>query len=157
MSKVIYGVGNPYRSDDAVGIKVVEMLKTRIDRPHITLKSGSIDGLIMLDEIIGYDQAIFVDSIKTDSGKPGDIYKINVDPVKIPTSLSVSHGIDFVHALNMGKRLGYTMPKSIAIYAIEIHDNTSFSEECTEVVQKSMPEVVEKIIEEVEKQTSDAK
>jgi hydrogenase maturation protease len=158
MKKIlIYGIGNPFRCDDAVGIKVVEVLKEKIKESHITVKSGSIDGLVMLDEIIDYDEVIFVDSIKTEDGKPGDMYKINIDPCKVPTSLSASHGIDFVTALNMGKRMGYTMPEHITIHAIEIQDNTSFDEECTEAVQKSIPEVVKKITEELEKQTMQAK
>ena len=53
MQKVlIYGVGNPFRCDDAVGIKITEKLKKRIKKSNITIKSGSIDGLSMLDEII---------------------------------------------------------------------------------------------------------
>ena len=153
MQKIlIYGVGNPYRRDDAVGIKVVEILQKKITKSNITIKSGSIDGLAMLDEILGYDRAIFVDSIKTKDGIPGDIYRIQVNPLKIPTSLTVSHGIDFVTALRMGKRFGYTMPKHITIFAVEIEDNTSFNEECTEKVTSSIPEIADKIIKEIEKQ-----
>lgn len=146
---LIYGVGNPYRTDDAVGIKVAEALKAKIEKPNITIKSGSIDGLAILDEILGYDRAIFMDSIKTEDGKPGDIYRIKVDPLKIPASLSVSHNIDFLTALRMGKKLGYTMPKSIDIYAIEIEDNTSFNEECTENIKASIPKLVEKVMEDI--------
>ncbi|UCG92966.1 MAG: hydrogenase maturation protease [candidate division WOR-3 bacterium] len=148
---LIYGVGNPYRCDDAVGLRVVHYLKDTIKNSHITIKSGSIDGLTMLDEILGYDRVIFIDSIKTENGSPGDIYKIKLDPLENTSSLSVSHGIDFVTALRLGKQFGYTMPKSIEIYAIEIEDNTSFGEECTEKVKASIPEVVDKIMEDISK------
>ena len=153
MQKIlIYGVGNPFRCDDAVGIKVAESLKKKLDKPNIVIKSGSIDGLAMLNEILGYDRVIFIDSLKTDKGTPGDIYRINLDPLNTTPSLSVSHGIDFTTALRMGKKLGYSMPKSINIYAVEIQDNTSFSEECTEKVTASIPTLVEKIIKEIEGQ-----
>ena len=150
MQKVlIYGVGNPYRCDDAVGLKVAQNLKDKIDNTNITIKSGSIDGLTILDEILGYGKVIFIDSIKTEDGNPGDIYRIKLDPLKNAPSLSVSHGIDFVTALRLGKKFGYKMPESINIYAIEIEDNTSFGEECTEKVNKSIPKVVDKIMEDI--------
>ena len=147
---LIYGVGNQFRCDDTVGIKVAKVLKKKIDKPHITIKSGSIDGLAMLDEIVGYDKVIFVDSIKTENGMPGDISRITLDTLDAIPSLSASHGIDFVTAIKLGKKFGYKMPKQIDILAIEIEDNTSFSEECTEKVKKSIPEVVRKIIKELE-------
>ncbi len=150
MTKIlIYGVGNPYKCDDAVGIKVAETLKTKIAKSNITIKSGSIDGLAMLNEIVEYDIAIFIDSIKTKNGTPGDVYKINFDPLKNRQTLGVSHGIDFATALKTGQKLGYTMPKRIAIFAIEIEDNTSFNEECTDAVKQSIPEVVSRILDEI--------
>ena len=146
---LIYGVGNPYKCDDTVGIKVAEILKTKINKSNITVKSGSIDGLTMLDEIFGYDNIIFIDSIQTKDGKPGDIYKIELEPLEKPPSLSASHGVDFVTALRTGKKLGYKVPESIYIYAIEIKDNTSFKEDCTEKVKKSIPQVVERIMDDL--------
>jgi hydrogenase maturation protease len=158
MKKVlIYGVGNPFRCDDAVGIKITEELKKRIKKSNITIKSGSIDGLSMLDEILGYDKVLFVDSIKTTDGKPGAIYKIKLDPLKKTPSLSASHGIDFVTAVRLGRKFGYKMPGSIDVYTIEIEDNKSFSEECTAKVKASIPEVVERIMEEIGKQKTNVK
>ena len=147
MQKIlIYGVGNPFRCDDAVGIKVAEVLREKLNQPNIKIKSGSIDGLAMLDEILGYDRVIFIDSIKTKNGKPGDIYKIKVDPLQTTPSMSASHGIDFVTAIRMGRKFGYKMPEKVDIYAVEIQDNKSFSEECTEKVKRSIPEVTVRII-----------
>jgi hydrogenase maturation protease len=150
MQKIlIYGVGNPFRCDDAVGIKITEELKKRIKKPNITIKSGSIDGLSMLDEILGYNKVLFVDSIKTTEGKPGDIYKIKVNPLKKTPSLSASHTIDFITAVRLGREFGYKMPTCIDIYAVEIEDSSCFSEECTEKVKASIPEVVERIMKEI--------
>ena len=155
MQKVlIYGVGNPFRCDDAVGIKITEELKKRIQKPNITIKSGSIDGLAMLDEIIGFDKVILVDSINTKSGMPGDVYRIELDSITSNSSLAASHTIDFITALKMGKKFGYKMPEKIYVYAVEIKDNDTFSEECTEQVSASIPEVVKRIKEEIDSDKS---
>lgn len=148
---LIYGIGNPLRTDDTVGIKISEELKKQIKDTNTTIKSGSIDGLALLDEIVGFDRLILIDSIKTKNGKPGDIYWIKLDPIKELPNLSVSHGINFITALKIGKKLGYTMPKKITIYAIEVEDNISFNEDCTEKVKRSMPKVVARIIKEITK------
>lgn len=150
MKKIlIYGMGNPYRCDDTIGLKIAEILKKDIKNKMVTIKSGSIDGLAMLDEIIGFDKVILVDSINTKSGMPGDVYKIELDSITSNSSLAASHTIDFISALRMGKKFGYKMPEKIYVYAVEIKDNDTFSEECTEQVSASIPEVVKRIIDEV--------
>ncbi len=147
---LIYGVGNPIRCDDAVGIKIAEEVKKRIKKPNVTVMSGSIDGLAMLDEILGFENVLFIDSVKTRHGIPGEIYRIPLHPLKSTPPLSVSHGIDFITALKLGKKFGYKMPKQIDILAIEIEDNTSFSEECTQAVKEIIPIVVDGIVREIE-------
>ncbi len=150
MQKIlIFGIGNPYRCDDSIGLKVVDILKQKLNNSHITIKSGSIDGLGILDEIMGYDKVLFIDSIETKQGNPGDVYKIELDPLNINQSVCASHGIDFATAVRMGKKFGYQMPQIVHIYAVEIEDNVSFSEECTEKVRESIPEVVKRIVEEI--------
>ena len=42
------------------------------------------------------------------------------------------------------------MPEKIYVYAVEIKDNDTFSEECTEQVLASIPEVVKKIKKEID-------
>ena len=148
---LIYGIGNPLRTDDAVGVKVAEELKKQIKNHDTIIKSGSIDGLALLDEIIGFDRLILIDSIKTKNGKPGDIYRIKLDPIKELPNLSVSHGINFITALKIGKKLDHPMPKKITIYAVEIEDNTSYREDCTEKVEASIPKVVKKITNDLRK------
>lgn len=147
-------MGNPYRCDDTVGLRIAEILKKEIKNINVMIKSGSIDGLDMLDEIIGFDKVILVDSINTKSGMPGDIYRIELDSITSNSSLTASHTIDFITALRMGKKLGYNMPERIYLYAVEIEDNTTFSEDCTEKVQARIPEVVKRIKKEIDNDQS---
>ncbi|UCF70462.1 MAG: hydrogenase maturation protease [candidate division WOR-3 bacterium] len=145
---LIYGIGNPYRCDDGVGIRAAEEISRQIADPGITVKWGSIDGVAILDEITGYDHVIFIDSVKTENGKPGDIYRIkpSTDQTTEPFS---SHGINFITALQFGKKFGLKMPSSIQIFAVEIEDNSTFSEECTPEVKKSIPEVARAVLKEI--------
>jgi hydrogenase maturation protease len=145
---LIYGIGNPYRSDDGVGIRIAEEIAKRIKDPHIEIKWGSIDGVAILDEIVGYDRVIFIDSVKTENGKPGDIYRIKPSSEENAGSFS-SHGINFVTALQFGKKFGLNMPHRIDIFAIEIEDNTTFSEQCTEKVRESIPKVIQAVLGEM--------
>jgi hydrogenase maturation protease len=147
---LVYGIGNPYRCDDAVGIRVAEQLAKKIKKSNIDVKWGSIDGVAILDEIVGYDRVIFVDSVKTEKGDPGNIYKIDPASFKSFHSFS-SHGINFITAIEFGKKFDLKMPEQTDIYAMEIEDNTSFSEECTPRVAEAIPKMVETIIEEIKR------
>jgi hydrogenase maturation protease len=151
MKKIlIYGMGNPFRCDDTIGLKIAEILKEKCRTKNVIIKSGSIDGLAMLDEIMGFNKVILIDSIKSESGKPGDIFKIKVDPLETKPSLVASHGIDFISALRIGLQFGYKMPEQIFVYAVEIKDNTTFSEDCTDKISASIPEVIQSIFREIE-------
>ena len=149
MNKIlIYGIGNPYRCDDAVGIKVAERLSSKISKRSVDIKWGSIDGVAILDEIVGYDRVIFIDSVKTGKADPGTICKI--DPLSFSNVHSFSsHGINFATALELGKRFDLKMPEKTDVYAIEIEDNDSFSEECTPKVTAAIPELVKTIAKEL--------
>ncbi|MGD8979644.1 MAG: hydrogenase maturation protease [candidate division WOR-3 bacterium] len=145
---LVYGIGNPYRCDDAVGIKVAEQLSKKLKHNNIEIKWGTIDGVAILDEIVGYDQVIFIDSVKTGKVDPGTICKI--DPLSFSNAHSFSsHGINFVAALEFGKRFNLKMPEKTDIYAIEIEDNDTFSEECTPKVSAAISELVAAITEEL--------
>lgn len=147
---LIYGIGNPYRCDDRIGLEIADILDRKMHGDHIVVRSGSIEGMAMLDEILGFDRVIFIDSIKTKDGKPGDTYRISIEQLQENRSLSSSHGIDFVTAVRLGKKFGYKMPESVIVYAIEIEDNASYEEECTEKVKMSIPKIVSRIMTDID-------
>jgi len=146
MNTLILGIGNPILTDDAVGIKIAQKLKE--EKPELEVVETSEAGIILLDLIRDYDKLIIIDSIKTEKGKPGDLYKLELENLKPAKDFSSSHGIGIATAFELGLELRYSMPKYTSIYAVVIKDNTTFGEECTEAVKERIPFIARQIIEE---------
>lgn len=144
MNTLILGIGNPILTDDGVGIKIARKLKE--ENAKLEVIETSEAGITLLDFIVGYNKLIIIDSIKTEKGKPGDLYKLELEDLKPAKDFSSSHGIGIATAFELGQRLGYSMPKYTSIYAVEVKDNTIFGEKCTEEVEQRIPFIVKQII-----------
>jgi hydrogenase maturation protease len=144
MKTLVLGMGNTILTDDGVGIEIARKLKER--KPELEVVETSEAGLALLDFTVGYDRLIIVDSVKTEKGKPGEFYKIEMGALKPTAHLTSLHGVDMATAFELGQKLGYHMPQQVSIYAVEVKDNTSFGEECTEEVGGKISLVVEQII-----------
>jgi len=146
MSTLVLGIGNSILADDGVGIKVAQKLKDKNSELEV-IETGET-GIALLDLIVGWDKLIIIDSIKTEKGKPGDLYKLELEDLRPAKDLSSSHGIGIATAFELGKELGYEMPEHISIYAIGIKDNSTFGEDCTQEVEAKIPSITLQIIKE---------
>ncbi|MFC1906296.1 hydrogenase maturation protease [Chloroflexota bacterium] len=146
MNVLILGIGNPILTDDGVGIIIAQKLKEK--NPELVVIETSEAGIALLDFVIGYKKLIIIDSIKIEEGKPGDLYKLELEDLKPSKDLSSSHGIGIATAVELGKRLGYNMPKNTSMYAVNIKDNTTFGENCTRMVKEKIPLITKQIIKE---------
>ncbi len=144
MKTLILGIGNPILTDDRVGIKIAQKLKE--EKPELEVVETSEAGISLLDLIVGYNKLIIIDSIKTEKGKPGDLYRLELEDLKPAKDVSSSHGIGIATAFKLGQRLEYSMPKYTSIYAVEIKDNTTFGEKCTREVRERIPFIAKQII-----------
>ena len=144
MNTLILGIGNPILTDDRVGIKIAQKLKE--ERPELEVVETSEAGITLLDLITGYNKLIIIDSIRTKKGKPGDLYRLELEDLKPAKDVSSSHGIGITTAFKLGQGLGYSMPKYTSIYAVEIKDNTTFGEKCTREVKERIPFIAKQII-----------
>jgi len=146
MNTLILGMGNPILTDDGVGVKIAQKLKEA--RPSLEVEETSEAAIALLDLIMGYDNLVIIDSIKTEQGKPGELYKLKLEDFKPAMDCCSSHGIDIATAFEVGQHLGCKMPQSVSIYAVEIRDNATFAEQCTEEVEAKIPSIVKQIIDE---------
>jgi hydrogenase maturation protease len=143
---LVLGIGNPIVTDDGAGLKIAQRIKDR--NPELEVIEACSGALGLLDEISGYDKLIIIDSVKTEGGQPGELYKLELEDLRPTLDQATSHGLDIASAFKLGKGLGYKMPQSVIIYAVEIKDNTNFGEECTREVAEKIPLLAQRIMAE---------
>ncbi len=150
MKTLVLGLGNPILGDDGVGLRVAEEVESRVDQRDITVVDTSLSGLSLLDVLAGYDKAIIIDAVQTVEGKPGQIYRLDPEALDFTRHAASPHDVNFATALELGKRLGLALPREIVIFAVEVADASTFSEECTPEVKGAIPVCVEMIIQELD-------
>jgi hydrogenase maturation protease len=146
MNTLVLGIGNPILSDDAVGIKIAQLLE--VEKPELTVEQTNEAAIALLELITDYDKLIIIDSIKTERGKAGELYKLRLEDFKPNKGFPSSHGMDIATAFEVGRSLGCRMPQAVSIYAVEVEDNENFSEQCTPEVTERIPSLVSQIIDE---------
>ncbi len=145
MKVMVLGVGNPILTDDGVGIKVAREIAKEC--PSVDVEEVSEAGLAFLDHAIGYDRLIIIDSIKTEGGRVGELYKLELDDLKPSDDFPSSHGLDMASVLKLAGDLGYKRP-NISIYAVEVEDNTTFGEQCTVEIEGKISGFAQQVIAE---------
>ena len=150
MKTLILGLGNTILTDDGVGIRIARKIKEKCK--NVDVSEASAAGFRVIDEIIGYDKLILIDSIKTGKTKPGTLHKFSFEEFKKTLHHAQPHDISLFEAFEIIKKHGDKLPSQIEIYAVEVQDTSTFSEKCTKAVEKSIPSITKKIITEQFKQ-----
>jgi hydrogenase maturation protease len=147
---LVLGIGNTIRGDDAVGIFVVRAFKKENKATFVDVKETQEAGLNLLGFLTGYQKAVIVDSIVTAKGKPGDIHRLTKSQLCEVKSLYSSHQIGLATLIKLCKRLKIDLPKDVILYAVEIEQQYSFSENSlSSILEKRITKVVSLIQEEV--------
>jgi hydrogenase maturation protease len=154
MKTAIMGFGNPVRSDDAVGIYVIEQLKAQI-----TTKDGPISIFDMgtaafevLFGLKGHDKIIMVDAVLNSNEPVGTLFKVPAAEVmKAPQEdpLVFLHGMKWDQALSYAKKiLQDEYPEDIQVYLVAI-ENTALEVDLSEAVKSAGDKVVNHILDEI--------
>ncbi len=150
LKTLVLGVGNTILSDDSAGCRVAQALKCRFDEDQVTVLETSRNWLDILDLLPGYDKAIIIDGIQTKQGKVGEVYRLTPEDFDAGAYAISPHHINFGGALKVGKGLGMALPQEIVIFAIEVADVTTWSENCTSEVELAIQVCAEMVIQELE-------
>jgi len=142
-------LGNSVRADDGVGLYVARAMQDKIDSPDITISESIGAGLDIVELLTGYDRVILIDAIQTGGGQAGQVYRLDIQALQTTRHALNPHSADIATALEVGRRLGLPIPSIITIFAIEIADADSFSEECTPAVSRAIPVCVDMILNEI--------
>jgi hydrogenase maturation protease len=145
MRTLVIGVGNLLRTDDGVGIHLINMLSKL--HPEINTFDAAMGSIEILEAMKGYERVVIIDSIET-GVEPGTIYRVNLTSGEKPPVITHSHGTDVLTILELGRQLyGEDMPKDIILIAIEAEDTITIGDKLTKRVQEATDDVLQNILE----------
>jgi hydrogenase maturation protease len=142
---LILGLGNDILTDDGIGPRLAHDLAQMIDNPDVNFDTASCGGLEIMEYIKGYDKVIFIDAIRSQDGKPGDVYYFVPSDYRETSNLSSLHDINFLSALELGNSLNMGLPVDLHIIAIEIIEDLEFGEEFTTPLKEKYPEILDDV------------
>ena len=147
----LMGFGNPCRSDDAVGIYIIETLAKIIgNNENISIFDMGTGAFEVLFKLKGHQKIILVDGVINTGEAPGTVYKVPANEVlKAPQDdpLVFLHSIKWDQALSYAKKIMQEeYPNDITVYLIAI-DNTKLEMELSETIKTAGDKVVQLILE----------
>ena len=153
MKTAIMGFGNPVRSDDAVGIYVIEQLREKLpDSDDISIIDMGTAAFEVLFGLKGHDKIILADAVLNSNEPVGTLFKVPAEEVmKAPQDdpMVFLHGMKWDQALSYTKKiLQDEYPEDIQVYLVAI-ENTKLEVDLSDVVKEAGDKVVQHILEEV--------
>lgn len=143
---MIIGIGNPFRSDDGVGWRVVEQLEGKLNS-SIMLSKQRGDIVELLEAFAQYKTVFLIDACSSKSFKSAwqriDFYR---EPLEIESHQTSTHGLNISQAIALAKNLDQ-LPQKLIIYAIA-GDCYQMGDTLSPAVAQAAEEVVEALLNE---------
>ena len=144
---LVIGIGNPFRSDDAAGLRVVRKLKeTRFDAATLLEHSG--EGAALMETWKGAEAVILIDAVSSGAA-PGTLHHLEPLTKPLPAAMfqhsthafSVSQAIELSRALNQ-------LPAHLVVFGIEGKDFQA-GERLSPEVAGALPNIAKQVMEEI--------
>ena len=154
---LVLGVGNILCRDEGVGVRIAERLQQEPLPGNVEVMDGGTAGLdVLLSAIEEVDKLIVIDALR--AGKePGTIYKAHLKIKEKDRIMQVFsdggrskislHQVGLFEALGIAEKLGCA-PGEIVIIGVEPGE-VDYGLELTEQVRRKLPEIIEKVLEEI--------
>ena len=113
---LVLGVGNPLRSDDGVGCRVVELLAASPLPPGVEVVDGGTAGLDLALLVAGRRHVVLVDAVDAD-GAPGSVVRLDGADLVAGSPAASLHEAGLADALDLARRMG-AGPESVDLWGI---------------------------------------
>lgn len=123
----VMGFGNPCRSDDAVGIYVIEQLQKHLaNHEQVSIFDMGTSAFEVLFKLQGHQRIIIVDAVINSGEAPGTLFKLPADEINAAIQedpMVFLHSMKWDQALSYAKKiLQKNYPDDIQVYLIAIDD-----------------------------------
>lgn len=148
MSVLVLGIGNAVMTDDAIGVRVIESLIAERQFPeNVRVVDGGTLGLDLLPMFEGVDKLLIIDALEMDA-EPGSIFRLEGEevPRAFANKLSI-HQMGVQDLLAVAELQGH-LPAELVVWGVQ-PGCIEMAMELTPPVEKVLPVVVEKVLEEL--------
>ena len=148
MRAVVLGIGNTILTDEAAGVRAVELLEQRYRVPdNVLVIDGGTSGMEMIEDLSDLDFLIVIDVVKTGQAA-GTVVKIAGDEIPVFFRRKLSpHQIALPDVLASLELLD-AMPKEIIVLGVE-PISLELGMEMTDTVAAKVPMLVEMAVMEL--------
>jgi hydrogenase maturation protease len=148
MRAVVLGIGNTILTDEAAGVRAVELLEQKYQIPdNVLVIDGGTSGMEMIEDLSNLDFLIVIDVVKTGAA-PGTVVKIAGDEIPVFFRRKLSpHQIALPDVLASLELLD-TMPKEIVVLGVE-PISLELGMEMTDTVAAKVPLLVDMAVAEL--------
>ncbi|HCU23511.1 MAG TPA: hydrogenase maturation protease [Deltaproteobacteria bacterium] len=142
--RLVIGIGNEFRRDDAVGLIVLRRLRER-NLPLVTLAESSGEGTQLMDLWKDASEVILVDAISS-GRKAGSIQRFEAHRQALPaqTFRYSTHAFSLGEAIELARAMNQ-LPPSVIVYGIEGKDFGA-GVGLTQEVEEAVEAVLERIL-----------
>jgi hydrogenase maturation protease len=151
--RLIVGIGNPDRGDDAVGHEAIRILEGRTPEGIVLVRQAG-EATALVDCLRGEDTVYLIDAAASGSA-PGTVCRFDAGARPLPAGLTEtsSHGFGLAQAIELARTLG-TLPRHCIVYAIE-GAQFAAGAPLTPPVARAAEVVAERILSEITSQRGD--
>jgi len=147
---IVIGIGNVLLSDEGVGVRVVERIKTGYDfPPNVEVYDGGATGMMgLLPLIEDADHLIVIDAVNG-AGRPGSLYRFTIDDFKLTMPKKMSaHDVGLVECLAMTEITGRS-PESVVILGVKPEDIKTFGMTLSDTVEAKLDDLEKMVLGEL--------
>lgn len=149
MRVVVLGVGNVLMSDEGVGVHAVTALPERYDLPEtVEIIDGGTAGMDCLDRIADADLLLIADCMRSKNKAPGTITRLADDEINAWFKTKISpHQVGLSDVLAACSFHGMS-PKKVVLVGVQ-PQSFETSMELTPAIAAVMPELLERLVQEL--------
>ncbi len=147
---LLLGIGNPLLTDDGVGIIAAREIARRKPK-GVDVEEATASGIEVMEMMLDYEKVVVVDAIMWPDHEPGDVLRLEERDFSHTVHGSSPHGVNITTAIALGRQTApERMPKEIVFLAMQAQDVSTFSEEPSPKVKRSLPSFIQAVRKELQ-------
>ncbi|MFH0984852.1 MAG: hydrogenase maturation protease [Candidatus Omnitrophota bacterium] len=153
MKTLLLGLGNDLRGNDAVGLHVIDHIRSmNIESSHVRIERTLASGIHLLSYFPGYERIFIVDSVQVADADIGQFWRVSPEELKrCRFSTRITHGIGIHSILDIVRKIGFENPREVVLFLVGIKKMDDYFYECRDDIDHALKLMVPRFSEEIVK------